>query len=240
LNTDNIVVATPAGFDSRVPTPVVIYVHGSGDVEEDVTVQNKPTAIGPVAAALVSAGYIVASPLLTSSTNWGNPASIGAMEAVYRHLRDAYTLGPIVIMGHSMGGMVSLTTLARRVIPGVVGYVGIEAVYSLANMFANATYTAAIKTAFGMAADGSDYATKTAGYDPALRNGWEFRGLPMWLSSSAGDTQVNKTANAAALVTAVTPFNADITLFNSSGDHVDPTNFQSAAIVAFCNRVTAA
>jgi hypothetical protein len=65
----------------------------------------------------------------------------------------------------------------------------------LLSCYNSSTLTASIKTAYGIASDGSDYATKTAGFDPVLKRPDEFIGIPqLWLSAS-DDTIVPPTEN---------------------------------------------
>lgn len=230
-------IATPADYDSRKPSPVVIYAHGHSDNELDSTMATRPNAIGKVTKALVEAGFIVAAGRFGGTENWGNDASLAAMEELYRHLRDAYHIGPIVLMGHSMGGTVTLTTLAQRQIPNIVGFVGIEPVVDLRAAY-DGNYGASIRNAYGIAADGSDYDSKTAGHNPALRSGWEFRGVPMWLTGSPNDTAVPQDKHVNVLRSLVSGFSSDVTFHQASGPHVDPTHFQPTAVVDFCKRVT--
>jgi hypothetical protein len=87
---------------------------------------------------------------------------------------------PIVIVtyGNSMGGLESLLTLAERRIPCILASLVTVPVTNLAASHADAVSTTTIRTAYGMASDGSDYAAKTSGHDPLLMKGWQFRGLP--------------------------------------------------------------
>lgn len=234
-------IGTPANYDARKPLPWVIYAHGYGDTAENS--MNQMLAIQPVLNALINAGYGVAASDFGGTANWGNPGSIQTMDELYRHLRDAYNVGPIVLMGHSMGGLVTLSALANRTVPGIAGWVGVEPVVSLAGMYNHATvaeYRTTISNAYGIAADGSNYAAKTSGYDPALRKASDFRGVPMLMFASPADTAVVKTQNSDVLQAKVQPLQPDVTVVQATGGHVDPSHFQPDVVVAFANRVTAA
>ena len=230
-------VATPRDYDSRKPSPVVIYAHGHGDNELDATLATRPNAIGKVTKALVDAGFIVAAGRFGGTANWGNAAAVEAMQELYRHLRDAYHIGPVVLMGHSMGGLVSLTSLAQRKVPNIVGFVGIEPVVSLRAAY-DGNFGSSIRSTFGISSDGADYTARTSGFDPALRAGWEFRGVPMWLTGSPNDTSVPQDQHVNVLRSMVSGFSGDVTFHQASGPHVDPTHFQPTAVVNFCKRVT--
>lgn len=231
------VIATPKNYDSRVPVPVIIYAHGSGDRDTDFAHMNRPNAIGKVSKALIDAGYMIVSGAFGGTQNWGYPGSTDDMRELYAHLKSEYNVGSIFLMGHSMGGLITLQTIVKKTIPNVAGFIGIEPVVSLRAAF-DRGYTNYIKTAFEIAGDGSDYDAKTRGYDPALYPGAAYRGLPMWLSASNGDTNVLKSENTDVLRGLVSGL-SDVTFYEATGGHVDESHFQGESIVRFCNKVLA-
>lgn len=224
----------PKGYDSRKPSPIIIYCHGQGDTEDHILPATRPTAVGPVIKALVDAGYLVVASDFAGPINWGYPAAVAAFEDLYRHLRDKWPLAPIGVLANSMGSTVSLNTIARRKVPGITCWYGIQPACNLAAAYAGA-FTSVIKTAYGIAADGSDYAAKTAGYDPMTREGWEFRGLPMRVVASPADTAVPKAQHADVLVAKVQPYAQAISMLVVSGGHSDPSHFVPSDALAFFN-----
>jgi hypothetical protein len=94
-----------------------------------------------------------------------------------------------------MGGIEFFNTLASENLGVPCCFVGTSPTANLLSCYNSSTLTASIKTAYGIASDGSDYATKTAGFDPVLKRSDEFIGIPqLWLSAS-DDTIVPPTEN---------------------------------------------
>ncbi|WP_455948165.1 hypothetical protein [Lelliottia jeotgali] len=91
------------------------------------------------------------------TTGWGNDLSRNRVVALYHFLMARYKFHPsIVLAGDSMGGLVMGQLAYYKPIP-IRFCLGIGPVPSLNYIFANApARQAAIRSAFGMAADGSD------------------------------------------------------------------------------------
>jgi acetyl esterase/lipase len=224
-------IAMPAGYDSRIPVPLVLYMHGSGGNATSPITDIDTT----VYSALVANGFAVASSD-QHGNNWGNDSAVADMVTLYKYVTARYAVGPILLMGQSMGGLSSLRTLAARQIPGVVGWLGIYPVTNLANLYSLGTYTSAIKTAYGIASDGSDYASKTAGADPNLLDASLFRGVPMRFYASTGDAVVPRAQNSDLLAARVANINPEATIVVCSGNHGDLSHFQPSDVVSFFNR----
>ncbi|WP_353712923.1 hypothetical protein [Arthrobacter sp. K5] len=191
----------PAGHDSRVPYPLVIFCHGSTGNEHSLTGTGNHQS---VATALSNAGYIVASTVGTPADEWGNQSLLDAVVSVYNYIRDRWAIGPVVMWGGSMGGLGALLTVADNRIPGIAALMLNQPVCSLSYVHANG-FTAGVRAAYGIAGDGSDYATKTVGHAPMLMDGTAFRGVPVWMSYSFGDTAVRPAQNGVALANKVSP-----------------------------------
>jgi hypothetical protein len=235
-NAQNMRIALPTNWDSRKPVPLVLYSHANNGTELDPLVA--PTTPGPLTltTALMANGYAVASSN-QHGNNWGSPDAVADMVVMYDEFRRNYPLGPVLILAQSMGGVAALSTIAQKKIPGVRGFYGIFPVTNLRDIYnRNATYAGQIRTAFGIAADGSDYATKTAGYDPVLRGGADYAGVPMRLHHSAADLVVPKAPHADALAALVAPYVPESDVIATTGNHGDSTNFDTADMLAFFKR----
>lgn len=217
LNGAGIRIAAPASFDSRRPIPVVFMFHGNGSNELHWASNTNGKA---VADAFTAAGYIVVAAANTANVStWGAQAGLDAYYSAYQYLKARYPLGPIVFYGNSMGGIESLLSLAERRIPGVVAWIGTVPTANLAENYANALFTATIKTAYGIAADGSDYAAKTVDHDPMLKGGSAFRGVPMYALVATDDTSVTPSANWQSFAPLVTPYAKEVVTVNVTGGH---------------------
>lgn len=229
----NIHIALPKGYDSRTPVPLVLACHGNNEDELF------PLGLAnPVYVSLLGAGYAVASSY-QHGNNWGSQASVDDLARLYRYVRDRYAIGPVLLLAQSMGGLSSLNAIAKGAIPGLAGFAGIYPVTNLATMYAAGTYAGTIRTAYGIASDGSDYASKTAGFDPMLNDKTAFQRLPMRFYASTADTQVARANNSDALAAKVADYAPEAVVVSATGDHGDPSHFQGADLVAFFNRCLA-
>lgn len=215
-------VALPKTYDSRVPVPWALMWHGSGS-DETHWADNANGKV--VANALLAAGIAVIGFSSSTTTPWGAQVELDAGYGAYTWARDNFNLGPGVFYANSMGSISALLALANRRVPGVMAYVGTSPTFDLANNYANASFTAAIDTAYGIS--GGNYAAQTAGHDPALMAGSVFRGVPLLVLAASDDVTVNPTANAAALVTKLGPYapEALAKVDNTGGHSFDLTPF---------------
>lgn len=222
----------PSSYDAAVGAPLCIYHHGAGDNQTGVNGSSQYDT----KMALINAGYIIASSN-AAGDNWGNEAGCAAYEALYTYVNANYNITRVVGWSQSMGGLCGLTGLADQTIP-YDGWVGTYPVCNLADMFAGnaGVYAPAIRTAYGIAGDGSDYAAKTAGYDPALRLAAEYAGRRMLFFASAADTVVSKTNNSDALNALVTGQATENTVVVCTGDHGNNTHFQAVKTLQLFNR----
>lgn len=227
--------ALPAVYDSRKPLPVVMLFHGNGSDELHWVTNSNGKA---VASAFLNAGYIVVSAANTANVStWGAQAGLDAYFKAYKYLLAHFPVGSVVFYGNSMGGIESLLTLAERRIP-CVAWIGTVPTANLAAQHANASFTSTIRTAYGIAADDSDYATKTAGHDPVLMPGYAFRGVPMWALIATGDTAVPPATNWDVFEDIVSPYAAEMVRLDFATSDHSTTQIASntAAMVAFADK----
>lgn len=106
------------------------------------------------------------------SDSWGNATAQADVLDLYALLSSRSTITKVVLIGGSMGGIAAANIAAAGTLTNLSGVYCIDAALSLSAMFAaNAgTYSASIRTGYGIAADGSDYASKTSGFDPLLKS----------------------------------------------------------------------
>lgn len=180
-------VALPKTFDSRKPLPMVLAFHGKGSSALGFHIgDNNQT---DMMSAFTAAGFMVVSASLNSNyATWGSDAGLAAYEYAYRYARSNFPVSSVVFFGNSMGGIESLLTLARNNIPCSAWMATVPTV-SLRNNY-TANYGSDITTAYGLAADGSDYVAKTAGHDPLLMPFAAFRGVPMMVTVATDDQSV--------------------------------------------------
>lgn len=240
-NGQNMRVVVPASYDPRKPAPLVIFAHGASSDQSQMT--SNSTGSKTLLASLLSAGFIVASSKQRGD-NWGSPASQSDVITLYNWVKARYAIsGAPCILAASMGTLTALNFVSHGRLP--VSAVGIiDGVINLAWQYQNGTNgvttdQAGIISAWGLAPDGSDYGTQTAGYDPlitAQTTPQNFRGIPMLITSSPDDTRVPEVNHANLFVPLVSPYGT-VTHVEHSGAHtIDaawtlpnfPSFFQSA------------
>ncbi len=228
----NIRIALPRDYDSRIPVPLVLYAHGSGQTATAPTSDGG----GGIYRSLVTNGFAVASSD-QHGINWGNQASVDDLVDLYRYILARHAVGPVILMGQSMGGLSSLLALAERRIPGVVGWLGVYPVTNLRSMF-DGGFTQQVRNAYSLANDG-EYAAKTAGHDPNLMDAGAFRGVPMRFYASPADTLVPKATNTDLFAAKVATLAPEATVITASGEHGDQSHFQPSDALAFFQRCVA-
>lgn len=211
---------------------LAIYHHGSSESHASVS----GSLMQGIVDGLTSRGWIVAS-TNASGNNWGNQAGIDAYSSLYTHVSGLYTITKTVHIAGSMGGLTALSTLTAGVVP-FDGLLAIYPVCSLLDLWTNGGgfIQGLIRTAHGIAADGSDYASKTAGKDPMLQATAGFLDVPMRFYASAADTVVSKTTNTDAFRTKIAATTAERELVVCSGDHGDTSHFQPDDAIPFMER----
>lgn len=221
-------VRLPADYSSTVGSPLCIYFHGSSGTAASAW---SDTLVRPVINALVAAGYIVLS--VDTGNDWGNQAAQDLYYAAYQYVRDHYAIKQVFHLGQSMGGLASLNTIAARRVPAAA-WCGIYPACNLDNMYTNTgaqgNFAGAINTAYGIS---GDYAAKTAGYDPMLKDARLFRTLPMMFFASTSDTVVRQANNTDAFRTLISGTGATSTLVQCTGEHGDTSHFQPTVVVNF-------
>lgn len=238
-NGQDLRVILPKTFDSRRPMPVVINAHGNGGTAMSGT--STPGRLALV-QGLLDAGFIYASHFM-HDRNWGSQAAVDDLTITYRYLRSRFPIGPVCLYAESMGTLSSLTAIAKAAFP-VAGVGIIDGVSNLAWNWANGSGSGTpdsdlIKAAYGLASDGSDYAAKTAGHDPMLRSAAEFRGVPVQMTSSTGDTRIPP-AYHADLLAAKLQGHTELTVLTHTGGHTDDSAYAVADWVPFFTKCVTA
>lgn len=224
----------PKNYDSRVPSPVAICFHGNGTDEAQWSIN---TNMKSMQKALVDAGYIVLTCGLNSSkTTWGNVASTNAYFQAYKFLKSNYAIGPVVFYANSMGGIESLNVLAENKIP-CNAWIGTVPTYDLLDNYQNPLFTGVIKAAYGISEDGSNYAEKTKGRDPATLDALAFKCVPMMILAPPDDASVSKATNGDVLAQRVEGVALELVNVNvPSGGHSFSIEPYKQQMVEFFNK----
>lgn len=223
----------PNTYNSLKRTTLVMYHGGVGETETAPTSDSlKETVI----QSLVDAGCLVAAVDGAGGDDWGNQTGLDDYAAMYAFAAARWDADDVFILAQSMGGISGLSAYAGNLYSNVRGFAGIYPATNLSNMFGGnaGTYASGIRGAYGIAANGSDYSTKTSGYDPNLYSTSVWSGKSFRFYASSGDTIVSKTNNSDAMLTKVTTGGASVaTVVSCTGNHGDSSHFQPFNLLGF-------
>jgi dienelactone hydrolase len=220
--------------------PLVILNHAAGHVER---MYHDLPNFRQLLVALLDQGYIVASSALTDNpatgyASWGNQLSLDANAELYKYITDHYSVDPnkVAMVGTSMGGLTTLLAFPDGRIP-VKG----AALYSpVANLAAQYAYkermAEAIRVAYGIAANSSNYSAMTEGHDPILRAPSDWTGKRLRFYGGEGDTVVQWSLNAKAFAARVAGTATEADIVTLAGDHNDNIDTTVADLLAFIRR----
>lgn len=166
---------------------------------------------------------------------YGAPVSLTNYLALYQYVRDNYNIKKLFVLAPSGGAFPALNLLTHDGFPTPAAMALISPGTDLAAVYAaSPTYAALIRPAYGMDATGTDYATKSAGYDPALRAGSDFRPVPTIWFTSASDTVVPTATHVTPMVAKLSPYSTQ-TVVTRTGIHLDADQFQPSDVTTFFN-----
>jgi hypothetical protein len=219
----------PETYNSVAGAPLVVYHHGAGETETGPITE---TLKWDCVRATIDAGYII------SATNGhgglGDDACLADNESLYSYCDATYNITRVVAWGQSMGGMATLNDMVNGVIPykgSLLCYAGCDLRWMYDNGF-----SANIKSAYGIAGDGSDYDAKTAGHDPVLMSADDYIGFRLRFYASAGDAVISKTHNTDEMETLVAAHATECVVVACTGTHGDPSHFVPTEYVDFFDR----
>lgn len=224
-NGEAITVLVPSNYSATSGANIVLYCHGNNGTNEEMgsrTVAEQAAWID----ALIDEGYLLAASNM-SGNNWGNDDALADLVDLYSYCVTNYRLKDTLIWSASMGGLPGLLAIDDDRIPRVKGWLGIVPVCNLADMFDSnsGTFAATIRTAYGIAADGSDYSAQTSGHDPALLSASRFTDVGFMFIASSGDTTVDKTQNADVMHALVQSEAFESSIVEHTGNHGDSTRY---------------
>lgn len=233
--TGNVLIPTKVGMSGTV----VLYTHGAGETYDAWLTD--PLKAG-IRDQLLTDGHILCASA-AHGDNWGNAAAITDYVNLYNNVTGRFTITRVVGLFQSMGGAAGLYMIQNASIPFRCAY-HIYPVCSLTAEFNNNNGTpgypgaaASIRAAYGIASDGSNFASLTAGHDPVRDfSGANFT-IPVRFTSSPSDTVVPKVSNTDAWRTIITPYaTTENSLMVTSGEHGDASNFMPSDVKAFFDR----
>lgn len=214
------------------PIKLVIYFHGSGTNQlNPFTDTNSKYVIDK----LLSEGYIVATSQAHGNA-WGNQASQDDYLALYNYINTNYNITDVTYIGHSMGGLASLSMLSKNTISKAKLWYGIMPVTNLANAYSISSFVPDIETAYGFSG-GVNYAAATAGYDPQLLVTATYAGKRYVMTASSSDTLVSKANNSDLFNAKMLAGSIVSSVITASGVHGDISHFIPKDVTSFIKNI---
>lgn len=243
--------ATPAGGDQTLwavadshaadlDVPLMVYCHGSGGGYNQFATLS---AWSGTRNWLIDNGWAWVESAGGGGTSWANLAARASYQAAVAHVRTQLDVGPIVVLGRSMGGLISYWLATQSAFAAdCVGLMVSSGTTDLAYKYNNGGSDKAIMRAAYGAVDDADFWVKSAGHDPMLFDLAEWNGTNVLQVVGSADTQVVPANHGLAIreLWAGRPA-IDRLDVRDGGDHstTNGTYLQTAAYTTFLTDVTA-
>lgn len=227
---DKAIICIPASVTDGATVTLAILAHGSGGSEQQI---NNPNMI-TTRDGMLDRGWIVGS-AMAHDRAWASPVALDDYTRVHDWVNEIWVVRDTLLHGESMGGLTMMILAAQGRIATTRAVVSIDGALSLRAAYdtAGQAYGAQIRAAYGIASDGSNYTSKTAGHDAVLLDMASFNGLRLFVEHSTGDLHVPK-ANHSDVFLANLGSNAlQLVTRTGSGGHVTAGNYFAADVLAF-------
>lgn len=214
-------------LNTTQPVKLVIYFHGAGTNQLNPFTDDSKIVID----VLLSQGYIVAHSQ-AHGDNWGSQTAQNDYLALYNYIASTYNLSDVIFVGHSMGGLASLTMIAKNTIPAVTKWYGIFPVTNLYEAYYTEGFSSPIEAAYGFTGS-TNYATGTAGNDPNLYSGSAYTNRKYAMTASSGDTVISKTTNSDLINSKLTGIGIYSYIVSATGNHGNLSHFIPKHVSSF-------
>lgn len=228
--TDKALVCVPTAKADGVTSVLAIAAHGSGGNEQQINLARMVSTRD----GWLDRGFIVAS-AMAHDRAWANNAALTDIVNVHAWVNAIWPVRDTLLHGESMGGLTMLVLASKDMIPTIRAVASIDGALNMRHAYDNTAqaYGSQIRAAYGIAADGSDYAAKTAGHDAVLLDMTTFNGLHLFIEGSPNDVHIPKAQNADVFV-ANLGANAEVLATRTgTGTHVTAENFFPNDVLAF-------
>jgi hypothetical protein len=219
---------------------LVMAAHGAGGTEDWADANTGSQGI--LRQHLNDAGYVVLSQKMHGDQFGNTTAQTDLTNGInWAEGISGWTVKHVLLWGESMGGGAMAAAYARKSVPNVrAAFLAAPLLdYTYEPPGADPTLKSALYAAYGVAADGSDLAAKTAGFSPMSRDAADYTGIRVLISSSSQDPTVTQTQNAIAWINKITPVASDIYDYRTTGGHVSAQHYPQTEIVTYFDEAIA-
>lgn len=225
--TDKALICVPAGVDEGESVVLAMCSHGSGGTEQQI---NLPRMV-QIRDGLLDRGFIVAS-AFAHDRAWANNAALADWVRLHGWVNAHYPVTDVLLHGESMGGLTMLVLAGTGAVPHLRATVSVDGAMNLRAAY-DGNYGAQIRSAYGIASDGSDYAAKTAGHDPCLFEPSQYAQQRIMLSASPADTAIPKVNHSDVFAAHIAGAPRVLDRYTGTGAHVADVNYFPAETLAF-------
>ncbi len=223
-------VMLPTDYNDATPIPLIIEFGGAGS-----TSGSEGPSLNSAFLPLLGKGFALAKSR-AHGRSYGSPAAMQSYLEVFQKACEIAPIGAVIFIGVSMGGIAAQNALLTNTIPNVSGLYLIDTTYDLRQRYDNGRKTD-ITEAYNIASDGSDYYEKTAGYDPSKRHWSHYRGLPIRIVASSGDTGVPMASHGQKLKNYLADHNDIVLIDKGTPGHSTPDRYDAEDIADFIQNV---
>lgn len=233
--TDKALVCVPTSKADGTATVLAIAAHGSGGNEQQINIAR----MTEMRDGWLDRGWIVAS-AMAHDRAWASDTALTDYTNVHNWVNAIWPVYDTMLHGESMGGLTMMVLASKKLIPTVRAVASIDGALNLRAAYdmAGQAYGSQIRTAYGMAADGSDYTAKAAGHDAVLLDMTTFNGLRLFVEGSPNDLNIPKASHADVFVTNLGANAAVLVTKTGTGTHVTAENFFPTDVLAFMDAAT--
>lgn len=234
------VISIPGNLDARVPAPMVLFLHqaATGTAFTPWT----ESRMANVLSAFNGGGYILLSsdngPATTgggTQDKYGGRAGLDDYAAAVLWARQHFNTDALMLLGPSQGSFFVQNILAERQIGGVAAVATISGASNLVAMEQDLTYQAALRSVYS-ASSSADFAGKSAAYNPVLRPGSDFRGVPQRFYVGANDATADPATQITPFVSKLVSVAPEATVTSLAVGHLDDTLYQGSSLVTFFDK----
>lgn len=218
--------------------PVILYAHGNGGSYQQFAGSG---AFKGLRDWLMDNGWAWVESTGGGGDSWGNQQARDHYEAAYTWLTTQINVGPVVVLGRSMGGIVSYWLHTRSAVVPSAALIANSAVTDLQAWIGPSPGYPVFRTAFGIEEDGSNYEAVLNEHDPMRQPLTDWIGQKVIQLWGDADTTVPPAVHAEAWIS---KYGSELALMRTDiregGDHsqTNGSYLETDAMVSFMAETT--
>jgi alpha-beta hydrolase superfamily lysophospholipase len=219
----------PPSYNPQNATPWIVYNHGYGQTIASIVADPPQNSF---VESLAAAGFVIVASDYRNLACWGNLNCVEDVANLQTLWQSQLNLSPRpFVIAESMGGIVTWNAISLGTLKPMA-VVGIYPACNLAAMYKNRELAPSIQTAYSFTSQ-TEYSAATKGFDPMLAPPSTFIGFPIEMWASHSDQVVVRSLNEDPFAKAINAAGGNVTIYTSTGNHGDPSNFDAPKVISF-------